>query len=180
MTLQIHQVVHGALGVLGTHVQSHAQVSERSTAEDENTHLVSTQFMIVGLLFVILKIIAIHNAVRFGLNGPVGVIVLSLVMVVLKHELDNVKMVNRTIARDHQPTKSNVTVSPVSPHLYTGEIVALIPIRTRLKQSIIKFLVKGNTFLMKKRLRNVLRIVEHTGTVLVLKQRPSSINAILI
>ena len=131
MTLPIHQVVHGALGVLGTHVQSHAQVSERCTAEDEDTHLVSTQFMIVGLLFVGLKIIAINNPVRFGLTGPVGVIVLSLVMVVLKHELDNVKMVSRTIARDHPPTKSNVTVNPVSPHSYTGEIAAFIPIQTR-------------------------------------------------
>ena len=76
-------------------------------------------------------IIATHNHVQFGQTGLVGVTVLSLVMVVLKHELANVKMVNQTIVRDHPPTKNNVTDNPVSPHLHTGEIAAFIPIQTR-------------------------------------------------
>ena len=123
--------VHGALGLVGAHVQSHAQVLERIPVEEKDTHIVSVQIIIVKPELIHGMIGATHNRVRFGLTGPVGVIALSLVMVVLKHELDNVKMVSRTIARDHPPTKSNVTVNPVSPHSYTGEIAAFIPIQTR-------------------------------------------------
>ena len=134
--------VHGALGLLGAHVQSHAQVLERIPAEEKDTHIVSAQIIIVNPELIHGMIVATHNPVRFGLTGPVGVIVLSLVMVVLKHELANVKMVNQTTVLDHLPTKNNVTDNPVSLHSYTGVIVAFSPTQTRLKQLKTKFLLK--------------------------------------